>query len=345
MGFRFRKSFKVAPGVKLNFNKKSTGVTFGGKGLHYTVNSSGKKTASAGIPGTGLYYTKSSGGSSKKKHRNSKDDSFMQKIETIKNSFLKKDNDSGAAENTYNNFNGYDASKYTNNYDSFSGMNLPPQNPNGSGGSSGNNVPPGGSNNFKTPKEKKPFYERLWFAILMLFVFAPAGVFLLWKYTKGYKAIKIIVSIVFLSWFLLFSSAFIAAINELDSEIPSDTQAYEDVANENIPTITETETLTETETETEIQTEKSTQPTTEKPTNKQPTTERDNTPAVKPTKPAEPTTTKPTQAEITYVLNTNTKVYHTMSCRHVKNIKPENYQESKTVPSDYKPCGTCHPGR
>lgn len=59
MGLRFRRSVKIAPGVKINFNKKSTGVTFGGKGVHYTVNSSGKKTASVGIPGTGLYYTES----------------------------------------------------------------------------------------------------------------------------------------------------------------------------------------------------------------------------------------------------------------------------------------------
>lgn len=64
MGFRFRKSIKIAPGVKLNFNKKSTGVTFGGKGFHYTVNSNGKRTSSVGIPGTGLYYTSSSGGNS-----------------------------------------------------------------------------------------------------------------------------------------------------------------------------------------------------------------------------------------------------------------------------------------
>ena len=40
MGLRFRKSVKVAPGVKLNLNKKSTSVTFGGKGAHYTVSSS-----------------------------------------------------------------------------------------------------------------------------------------------------------------------------------------------------------------------------------------------------------------------------------------------------------------
>lgn len=67
MVFRFRKSIKLAPGVKLNLNKKSTGITFGGKGFHYTVNSKGKRTASVGIPGTGLSYSTSSGGKSPKK--------------------------------------------------------------------------------------------------------------------------------------------------------------------------------------------------------------------------------------------------------------------------------------
>ncbi len=64
---RFRRSVKIMPGVKVNFNKKSVGVTFGGKGAHYTVNSSGRKTATVGIPGTGLYYTESSGGGSSRK--------------------------------------------------------------------------------------------------------------------------------------------------------------------------------------------------------------------------------------------------------------------------------------
>jgi len=62
MGLRFRKSFKIAPGVKFNLNKKSAGLTFGGKGAHYTINSRGRKTATVGIPGTGISYTKSSGG-------------------------------------------------------------------------------------------------------------------------------------------------------------------------------------------------------------------------------------------------------------------------------------------
>ena len=64
MGLRFRKSYKVAPGVKVNLNKKSTSVTFGGKGMHHTVSSTGKKSTSVGLPGSGMYYTSSSGGTS-----------------------------------------------------------------------------------------------------------------------------------------------------------------------------------------------------------------------------------------------------------------------------------------
>lgn len=59
MGWRFRKSFKIAPGVKLNLNKNSHSFTFGGKGAHYTINSKGKRTKTVGIPGTGISYTES----------------------------------------------------------------------------------------------------------------------------------------------------------------------------------------------------------------------------------------------------------------------------------------------
>lgn len=76
MGFRFRKSFKIAPGVKINLNKKSSGVTFGGKGFHYTVNSNGKRTKSVGIPGSGLYYSTTSGGGSGNKNSGSSGGGF-----------------------------------------------------------------------------------------------------------------------------------------------------------------------------------------------------------------------------------------------------------------------------
>ena len=67
MGFRFRKSIKLAPGVKLNLNKKSVGVTFGKKGVHHTINSSGRKTTSVSLPGTGLSYVHTSGSGKKNK--------------------------------------------------------------------------------------------------------------------------------------------------------------------------------------------------------------------------------------------------------------------------------------
>ena len=55
MSIRFRRSVKLIPGVRLNFNKDSVGMSFGVRGAHYTVNSKGRRTASVGIPGTGLY--------------------------------------------------------------------------------------------------------------------------------------------------------------------------------------------------------------------------------------------------------------------------------------------------
>ena len=64
MGVRFKRTKSVAPGVKVNLNKKSSSVRLGGKGAGVTFNTNGKVTHSAGVPGTGLYYTDSSGGGS-----------------------------------------------------------------------------------------------------------------------------------------------------------------------------------------------------------------------------------------------------------------------------------------
>ena len=66
MGLRFRKSFNLGGGFRLNLNKKSVGLSVGTKGVRYSVNSDGRKTASVGIPGTGLYWTESKTKNSKK---------------------------------------------------------------------------------------------------------------------------------------------------------------------------------------------------------------------------------------------------------------------------------------
>lgn len=72
MGLRFRKSIKIAPGVKVNLNKSSTSVTVGTKGKHYTVNSKGKTTKTIGIPGTGLSYSTTSSNKPKKAYKKTK---------------------------------------------------------------------------------------------------------------------------------------------------------------------------------------------------------------------------------------------------------------------------------
>lgn len=56
MSLRYRRSVRLGKGVKVNLTKTGVGLTVGGKGAHYTVHSSGRRTASVGLPGTGLYY-------------------------------------------------------------------------------------------------------------------------------------------------------------------------------------------------------------------------------------------------------------------------------------------------
>jgi hypothetical protein len=56
MGLRFRRSWGVVPGVRLNLGLKSGSVSFGVRGLHYTVGTRGQQVT-VGLPGTGLYWT------------------------------------------------------------------------------------------------------------------------------------------------------------------------------------------------------------------------------------------------------------------------------------------------
>lgn len=66
MGFRFRKSAKIAPGVKLNFGKKSVGMSIGGKYGGVSFNSKTGARVRASAPGTGLSYSTKISGSGKK---------------------------------------------------------------------------------------------------------------------------------------------------------------------------------------------------------------------------------------------------------------------------------------
>ena len=66
MGTRFRKSVKVAPGVRATIGKKGASLYVGTKGARYTVNTSGRKTTTVGVPGTGVSYVHTSSASKRK---------------------------------------------------------------------------------------------------------------------------------------------------------------------------------------------------------------------------------------------------------------------------------------
>ena len=83
MGWRFRKSMKVAPGVRVNLSKKSASVSVGGKGVRKTFSTSGKNTTTVSIPGTGLSHS-STTTHKKKQSTNSKQNHYSTK--TYRNS-------------------------------------------------------------------------------------------------------------------------------------------------------------------------------------------------------------------------------------------------------------------
>ena len=56
MGFRFRKIISVIPGVKVNLSKSGVSTSLGGRGATVNVGTSGKRTVTLGIPGTGMSY-------------------------------------------------------------------------------------------------------------------------------------------------------------------------------------------------------------------------------------------------------------------------------------------------
>ena len=60
MGFRMRKSFKIAPGVRLSVSKSGVGASVGVPGARYSAHSSGRRTKSVGIPGSGMGWVSSS---------------------------------------------------------------------------------------------------------------------------------------------------------------------------------------------------------------------------------------------------------------------------------------------
>jgi hypothetical protein len=56
MSFRFRRSIKILPGIRLNFGKRGISTSIGVRGAHVTFDKTGTRTT-VGLPGSGLSYT------------------------------------------------------------------------------------------------------------------------------------------------------------------------------------------------------------------------------------------------------------------------------------------------
>ena len=53
--FRFRKTFSILPGVRINLSKTGVSTSLGGHGVTLNVGH-GKENVTLGVPGTGLSY-------------------------------------------------------------------------------------------------------------------------------------------------------------------------------------------------------------------------------------------------------------------------------------------------
>ena len=56
MPFRFRRSIRIAPGLRLNLSRRGLSASVGGREGHVSVGTRGTR-ATASLPGTGISYT------------------------------------------------------------------------------------------------------------------------------------------------------------------------------------------------------------------------------------------------------------------------------------------------
>lgn len=212
--------------------------------------------------------------------------------------------------------------------------------------------PESGDNNAKNGMENKstnekaennsPFYSKNWFILIMLFFFAPFGIFLLWRRKKWSKALKIILTALSLYWFMFVVFVNFPYAPESVSSDTTNSFITEQTENSEIyseATVTETKTESDTS---EFYTETETEKNSGSGSSGNNIQHADSyTPAT--TEKSTVPTTHPTPTGEKFVLNTNTKVYHRPTCRYVEKIKPENYLAASQVPANYRPCKVCNP--
>lgn len=62
MGFRFRKSIQIVPGVRVNVSRSGIGYSAGIKGARITKHANGRVSRTLSVPGTGLSHQTTIGG-------------------------------------------------------------------------------------------------------------------------------------------------------------------------------------------------------------------------------------------------------------------------------------------
>ncbi|MDD6059661.1 MAG: hypothetical protein PUB97_04665 [Ruminococcus sp.] len=219
---------------------------------------------------------------------------------------------------------------------------------------------------YRKTKEQKAvnpdtvWYKRTWGIILMLILFFPIGIYLLWRYSKWNTTVKGVVTGIA----ALFVIAAMAGNDnkepEPDRSMPSQlvteetTEASSETGSEaTTGTTTESETTT-TATSSEVTTESvaTTQANTTTSAKITTVTKAETTTTTTTTTTVivvtEAPTEKPTQRIYTYVLNTSTKKFHYHGCNSVGDIKAENYGEytgtrDEVMAQGYQPCGRCKP--
>ncbi len=91
MGFRFRKSFNLGKGIKINLSKSGIGYSVGTKGIRVSKTAKGTVRKTVTLPGSGLSYVTESKSKNKvnntKNKKNIKDKSFDEIISDIAATF------------------------------------------------------------------------------------------------------------------------------------------------------------------------------------------------------------------------------------------------------------------
>lgn len=155
--FQFKKSIKLTPLLKLNFNKNSTSVTLGHRGLHHTINSKGTQTTSLGVPGNGFSYVDIKSSKSTSNHSPTcREDNYLYNFQDMEPNYISQGK----------------------NFDN------------------------------KEKNNHLRFYQKTWFMILMLIFVSPIGLFLMWYYKEWRVPVKVLISVFFVFYFMIYCALF-----------------------------------------------------------------------------------------------------------------------------------------